>query len=79
MQATVGDEVVVHSRSVGSSERHGRIVEVKGAEGGPPYTVLFDDGHQSLLYPGPDLQLYHRGHEQHPGEHPHAGYAPGPH
>ncbi|MGN8246227.1 DUF1918 domain-containing protein [Cellulomonas soli] len=79
MQAAVGDEVVVHGRSVGSSERHGRILEVKGADGGPPYTVLFDDGHESLVFPGPDLQLYHHETGQHAGGHAHPGYEPGPH
>lgn len=79
MQAAVGDEVVVHGRSVGSSERHGRILEVKGPDGGPPYTVLFDDGHETLVFPGPDLQLYH-----HDAAHGYqggaaGGYEPGPH
>jgi hypothetical protein len=58
MRAAVGDEVVVHGRNLGQSERHGRIVEVRGPDGGPPYTVAFDDGHQVLVFPGPDLQLY---------------------
>jgi hypothetical protein len=54
MQARVGDRLLVHSHAVGQGERHGRIVEVRGREGGPPYLVRFDDGHEALVFPGPD-------------------------
>jgi hypothetical protein len=39
---------------VGVHDRTGEILEVRGPEGGPPYLVRFDDGHESLVYPGPD-------------------------
>ena len=32
----------------------GEIIEVKGPGGTPPYLVRFDDGHQGLVFPGPD-------------------------
>jgi Domain of unknown function (DUF1918) len=44
---------------VGQSERVGEIVEVRGAGGEPPYLVRFDDGHTSLLFPGPDAVIDH--------------------
>jgi hypothetical protein len=27
---------------------------VRGQEGAPPYRVRFSDGHEGLVYPGPD-------------------------
>ena len=30
------------------------IVEVMGKDGNPPYRVRFHDGHESVMYPGPD-------------------------
>jgi Domain of unknown function (DUF1918) len=54
MQATVGDRLHVHSNAVGAQDRIGEIVEVRGSEGGPPYLVRFPDGHETLVFPGPD-------------------------
>lgn len=54
MHATVGDLLHIHSRSVGLKGRQGEIVEVRGPDGAPPYMVRFADGHESLVYPGPD-------------------------
>jgi Domain of unknown function (DUF1918) len=54
MQATVGDRLHVHSNAVGKQDRVGEIVEVRGGNGGPPYLVRFTDGHESLVFPGPD-------------------------
>ncbi len=57
MQATVGDRLHVHSRTVDQRDRSGEIVEVRGAEGAPPYVVRFDDGHERLIFPGPDCTV----------------------
>jgi hypothetical protein len=54
MHATVGDRLHVHSRAVGLDETIGEILEVRGSEGAPPYLVRFSDGHEGLVYPGPD-------------------------
>ncbi|GAA2664305.1 MULTISPECIES: DUF1918 domain-containing protein [Actinosynnema] len=54
MHATVGDELQVQGHVVGIQERIGEIVEVRGPEGTPPYLVRFEDGHEGLVYPGPD-------------------------
>jgi Domain of unknown function (DUF1918) len=59
MQAVVGDRLRVHGSIVGRSERMGEIVEVRGAGGEPPYMVRFDDGHTSLVFPGPDAVIEH--------------------
>jgi len=60
MQATVGDHIHMFSRSVGMVDRQGEIVEVRGANGEPPYLVHFEDGHDGLVYPGPDCIVEHR-------------------
>jgi len=37
----------------------GEIIEVRGAGGEPPYLVRFEDGHSSLMFPGPDCVVEH--------------------
>ncbi|MBO0823335.1 MAG: DUF1918 domain-containing protein [Actinobacteria bacterium] len=59
MQASVGDRLHVHGKVVGQPEHAGEIIEVHGAEGAPPYLVRFDDGHTSLVFPGPDCIVEH--------------------
>lgn len=59
MMANVGDRLLVHGHIVGQGDRHGEIVEVRGPEGTPPYVVRYDDGHESLVYPGPDAIIEH--------------------
>jgi hypothetical protein len=54
MRAAVGDHLHVHGRIVGESDQVGEIVEIRGTDGGPPYLVRHPDGHQSLVFPGPD-------------------------
>jgi len=54
MQASVGDRLHVRSNSVGVHDRIGEVLEVRGENGGPPYLVRYEDGHESLVYPGPD-------------------------
>jgi hypothetical protein len=57
MKANVGDRLVVESHAVGSPRREGEILEVHGAEGAPPYVVRWSDGHQGLMFPGPDAHV----------------------
>ena len=47
-----GDVVVVSGRRVGEPTRIGEVVEVLGQPDHPHYAVRWDDGHQSILYPG---------------------------
>jgi Domain of unknown function (DUF1918) len=42
---------------VGQADRVGRIVEVRGPGGAPPYVVRFEDGHEGLVFPGPDAVI----------------------
>ena len=54
MFASVGERFVVHGRTVGSPERHGTVGEVRGEDGGPPFVVRWDDGHEGLFFPSYD-------------------------
>jgi hypothetical protein len=60
MFAAVGDRLVVHNLHVGEVARDGEIIEVMHADGTPPYSVRWsDDGHVSLVFPGPDAYIEH--------------------
>lgn len=54
MQASVGDRLLVHGRIVGHHDRTAEIIEVLGETGNPPYRVRFEDGHEAVMFPGPD-------------------------
>lgn len=54
MRAAVGDRLHVYGHTVGEPDRMGEIIEIRGREGEPPYVVRFSDGHQGLVFPGPD-------------------------
>jgi len=55
--ANAGDMVEVVGHKVGESARHGRIVEVLGEPGHVHYHVAWEDGRESVLYPGDDLHI----------------------
>lgn len=57
MRVNVGDRIRVHSRTVGVPERAGEIIEVRGPDGTAPFLVRFADGHEGLIYPGPDTTV----------------------
>jgi len=45
---------------VGQPEKDAVILEVRGREGSPPYYVRWsDDGHEALVFPGPDATVHH--------------------
>ncbi len=57
MEASVGDQLVVESRTVDTPRREGEILEVHGEDGAPPYVVRWSDGHEGLVFPGPDAHI----------------------
>ena len=60
MHAAVGDRLVIRGHHVGDRDRDAEILEVRGADGGPPYLVRWsDDGHEGLLFPGSDASIEH--------------------
>ncbi|MFF4615436.1 DUF1918 domain-containing protein [Nonomuraea jabiensis] len=54
MRANVGDHLIVHGKVVGQRSRTGEIIEIRGENGTPPFLVRFEDGHEQLVFPGPD-------------------------
>jgi len=61
MEAKVGDHLVIESNKVGNPRKVGEVVEVRGANGEPPYVVRWTDGYEGLLFPGPDAHVDHSG------------------
>lgn len=58
MHAKVGDWLVVNRATVGQEPLRGLIIEVRSADGSPPYVVRWtDDDHTALIFPGPDAQV----------------------
>ena len=61
MNAAVGDRIVIRGHHVGETERRGEIISVHGSNGEPPYEVRWEsDGHEGLVFPGPDAVIEHR-------------------
>ena len=60
MFATVGDRLVIKGQCVGEPVRDGEILEVRHADGSPPYVVRWaDTGRESLFFPGSDASVHH--------------------
>jgi CBS domain-containing protein len=58
MHASVGDRIVVRTEILGQSPREGTVQEVLGSPDTEHYRVAWDDGHESVLYPGPDTRVF---------------------
>jgi Domain of unknown function (DUF1918) len=60
MYAAAGDRLVIHGAHLGTPDRDAEILEVRHDDGTPPYFVRWsDDGHESLVFPGPDATVEH--------------------
>jgi hypothetical protein len=59
MIASVGDELTVKGRHQGDEARHGKILEVHGEAGAPPYLVRWRDGRESVFFPSSDTVVEH--------------------
>lgn len=63
MFAAVGDRLVVNGTHVGDPVRCGQVIGVRHDDGSPPYLVRWeDDGHESLVFPGPGALVHHYPH-----------------
>lgn len=60
MRANEGDQLRLHGRVVGQHDRLAEVLEVLGPDGEPPYRVRHDDGHESIVSPGPDSAVQHK-------------------
>lgn len=54
-----GDVLIVEGRSVGDIPREGEILEVLGEQAHPHFSVRWDDGRESILYPADNVTLRH--------------------
>ena len=59
VQATVGDRLCVHGRTVGQPDHRAEIIDVRGPNGGPPYFVRYDDCHEAVVFPCLDAIVEH--------------------
>jgi hypothetical protein len=67
MKAAVGDVIIVASVKLGGKVRQGTVVEVRSADGSPPFLVQWSDGGQpGLVFPGPDAHVLAGGHDELP-------------
>ncbi|HLM63085.1 MAG TPA: DUF1918 domain-containing protein [Acidimicrobiales bacterium] len=61
MDAGVGDRIIIRGHRVGEPDRGAEVLEVRGPAGGPPYVVRWEDGHETLFFPGSDAVVEHLG------------------
>lgn len=55
MHAKVGDYLVVKGTTTERHDQHAEIIEVRSADGSPPYVVRWlVNGHETTVYPGSD-------------------------
>jgi hypothetical protein len=60
MRASVGDRLVVRGTHVDEPVKDGEILEIRHTDGSPPYLVRWaSDGHEALVFPGPDAYVEH--------------------
>jgi Domain of unknown function (DUF1918) len=59
MNAEVGDTLTVKAVRQGEADRHGKIIEIHGQNGEPPYVVRWQDDHESLFFPSSGTVVEH--------------------
>jgi Domain of unknown function (DUF1918) len=57
MKAKVGDQIIVGTGKTGTSPRRGQVVEVLDRGSDEHYLVCWQDGHESVYFPGPDARV----------------------
>jgi hypothetical protein len=61
MRAEVGDRIIIEGHTDTEPRREAEVLEVRGGDGGPPYLVRWEDGHEGLFFPGADARVRQRG------------------
>lgn len=59
VHAEVGDELVVDNMELGHPPRKGEVLEILGDGETIHYRVRWDDGHESLFFPGSTTHAVH--------------------
>lgn len=57
MHANCGDHIVVETTTLATHRRRGEVLEVLGQGEQEHYRVRWDDGHESVYFPGPDARV----------------------
>ena len=57
MRAEVGDHIVIETATLDAARRHGEVVEVIGEADRRHYRIRWQDGHESVYFPGPDARV----------------------
>ena len=52
--ATPGDHLIISGHRVGEAQQTGEILDVLGTGGRPHYRIRWEDGHESIFFPGSD-------------------------
>jgi hypothetical protein len=59
LHAHAGDVIVVEGHRQGEARRIAEVLQVLGSGEHQRYRVRWDDGHESVLYPGSDATVHH--------------------
>ncbi len=59
LRPQVGDLIEITGHSVGDAPRTGEILEVLGEPGYEHFRVRWEDGHESINFPGEDAVIRH--------------------
>lgn len=57
MRAKPGDHIVIETQTLDAARRRGEVLEVLGAGETEHYQVRWQDGHESICFPGPDAHI----------------------
>ena len=57
MHANRGDQIVIDTVTLDTPRRRGEVVEVIGQGERKHYRVRWQDGHESVYFPGPDARV----------------------
>jgi hypothetical protein len=57
MHAKAGDHIIVETTKLDQARRHGDVLEVLGEGDSEHYRMRWQDGHESIYFPGPDAQV----------------------
>jgi hypothetical protein len=60
MHVSAGDLLVIKAQHTGEPDVHMEVLETHGADGAPPWRVRWGtEGHEALLFPGPEATIEH--------------------
>jgi hypothetical protein len=61
MHAKQGDQIAIDTTTLDALRRHGEVIEVMGQGEREHYRVRWQDGHESVYFPGPDARVVSAG------------------